>query len=172
MQYPLSSGSSPNILESSKDQEVVVDLTNNKLEEVVLDQDQMKKVQNHDNKPRAMSRSAMVKAVCSDLDKENEHILIAEKYQEKPVKHVCMVDKPQIFPAASSMTTRAVIETSSANSSAEYPAPNHPKGINRMTRKFFFFFFFFASLTSGTYSLCCEMFYEGVFLILLICLMS
>ena len=152
MQYPLSSGSSPNILESSKDQEVVVDLTNNKLEEVVLEQNQdVKKVQNHD-KPRAMSRSAMVKAVCSDLDKENEHILIAEKYQEKPVKHVCMVDKPQIFPAASSMTTRAVIETSSANSSAEYPVPNHPKGINRMTRKFLCFVFLLLQLLVHIYS--------------------
>ena len=100
----------------------------------------MKKVQNHggQDRPRAMSRSAMVKAVCSDLEKE-EHILM----QEKPVKNVCLVDKPQIFPASSSMTTRAVIETSSSsssnpNSSAEYSTPNHPKGINRMTRKFFF----------------------------------
>ena len=160
MQYPLASGSSPNILESSNPGAPSgAQDNNNKQEEV--DGIDMKKVQNHgdnngrgpggqgiENRPRALSRSAMVKAVCTDLDKDldKEHGILMRTEQEKPVKNVCLVDKPQIFPAASSMTTRAVIETSSANSSAEYPTPNHPKGINRMTRKFLFFMYlpFFA----------------------------
>ena len=148
MQYPLASGSSPNILESSNPGAGAPSAPDNNNKQEEVDGIDMKKVQNHgdprgvgqgDNRPRALSRSAMVKAVCTDLDKEAaaaEHIL--GNIQEKPVKNVCLVDKPQIFPAASSMTTRAVIETSSANSSAEYPTPNHPKGINRMTCMFFF----------------------------------
>ena len=51
--------------------------------------------------PRAVSRSAMVKAVVAS---ETQEELV-----EKPVKNVCLVDKPQIFPSGNSMTTRAVI---------------------------------------------------------------
>ena len=51
--------------------------------------------------PRAVSRSAMVKAVVAS---ETQEELV-----EKPVKNVCLVDKPQIFPSGNSLTTRAVI---------------------------------------------------------------
>ena len=81
-------------------------------------------LQNH---PRAVSRSAMVKAVVASESRNEEEV-------EKPVKNVCLVDTPQIFPAGNAMTTRAVIE-SSTGSSTEYVAPNHPKGINRMSCK-------------------------------------
>ena len=110
MQYS-NSNSSPNILE---------DDTTTKAKNMSEEVDD-KKVPHH----RALSRSAMVKAV---VNESNE--------AEKPVKNVCLVDKPQIFPASSSMTTRATIEMSSSSSSAEYPTPNHPKGINRMTCEF------------------------------------
>ena len=52
--------------------------------------------------PRAVSRSAMVKAVVASETQE-------EVVLEKPVKNVCLVEKPQIFPLGNSMTTRAVI---------------------------------------------------------------
>ena len=86
--------------------------------------------------PRAVSRAAMVKAVVEQEDLE----------MEKPVKNVCLVDTPQIFPATTSMTTRAVIESTA--SSAEYVAPNHPKGINRMSRKHFSLIIFSRFLSS------------------------
>lgn len=130
MQYPMSSsGSSPNILENDSSD----NNKNNNLEEVGnTNENDMKKVQHHAGAgPRALSRSAMVKAVVAN---SNDQLHEANEI-EKPVKNVCLVDKPQIFPATSSMTTRAVIEMSSSSSSAEYPTPNHPKGINRMTRK-------------------------------------
>lgn len=118
MQYP---GSSPDILETTESKEPQVPAPEKEL------------CQTSDRNggggggggPRAVSRSAMVKAV---VEQEEE--------LEKPVKNVCLVDTPQIFPATTSMTTRAVIESASA-SSAEYVAPNHPKGINRMSRKHF-----------------------------------
>ena len=129
MQYPLASGSSPNILEHGEPK--------NSGEEAEND---TKKVQHHG--PRAMSRSAMVKAVVasSSAAATSNDKLTGDDLgtSEKPVKNVCLVDKPQIFPAPASMTTRAVIEVSSSSSSAEYPTPNHPKGINRMTCRFCF----------------------------------
>ena len=123
--YTYGSGSSPNILDSHSNS------NNNKkiTEEEVVDNDNTtsinSKVQNH---PRAVSRSAMVKAVVASESVDSEAI------DNKPVKNVCLVDTPQIFPAGNAMTTRAVIE-SSTGSSTEYVAPNHPKGINRMSCK-------------------------------------
>ena len=108
MQYP---GSSPDILESSESSK----------------DPEKSGPQPGQIGPRAVSRAAMVKAVVEQEDLEIE----------KPVKNVCLVDTPQIFPATTSMTTRAVIESTA--SSAEYVAPNHPKGINRMSRKHFSF---------------------------------
>jgi hypothetical protein len=127
MQYPYSSGSSPNILESSSSDNI----------EEVSDTDHHggKKVQSHPGPPRAMSRSAMVKA-CSAGDNKNEIS------NEKPTKNVSLVDTPQIFPSGTSMTTRAVIE-SSASSSGECQAPNHPRGINRLNCEYRTIFFRF-----------------------------
>ena len=119
MQYP---GSSPDILETTESKEP----------QVPAPEKELGPTPNGGNgggggggPPRAVSRSAMVKAV------------VEQEEEEKPVKNVCLVDTPQIFPATTSMTTRAVIE-SAASSSAEYVAPNHPKGINRMSRKLSF----------------------------------
>ena len=109
MQYP---GSSPDILETTESKEPQMPAPEKEC-----------KNPNGGPGPRAVSRAAMVKAV------------VEQEEEEKPVKNVCLVDTPQIFPATTSMTTRAVIESAS---SAEYVAPNHPKGINRMSRKRFF----------------------------------
>ena len=120
MQYPLAGGSSPNILESSP--------PNNISSQTDQPEEVQRTPSGGDNKKHwpVLSRSAMVKAVVANSDKT----------EEKPVKSVCLVDKPQIFPAGSAMTTRAVIETSSSGSSAEYPTPSHhPKGINRLNCK-------------------------------------
>ena len=67
------------------------------------------KMQNHHHPPpsgpRAVSRSAMVKAVVASesLEQPENHGV------DKPVKNVCLVDTPQIFPSGNAMTTRAVI---------------------------------------------------------------
>lgn len=119
MQYP---GSSPDILETTESKEPQVPAPE---KELCQTSDRNGGGGGGGGGPRAVSRSAMVKAV---VEQEEE--------LEKPVKNVCLVDTPQIFPATTSMTTRAVIESASA-SSAEYVAPNHPKGINRMSRKHF-----------------------------------
>ena len=116
MQYP---GSSPDILESSESSK----------------DPEKSGPQPGQIGPRAVSRAAMVKAVVEQEDLEIE----------KPVKNVCLVDTPQIFPATTSMTTRAVIESTA--SSAEYVAPNHPKGINRMSRKEHLIFSRFLSIS-------------------------
>ena len=68
------------------------------------------KMQNHHHPPpsgpRAVSRSAMVKAVVASesLEQPENHGV-----DNKPVKNVCLVDTPQIFPTGNAMTTRAVI---------------------------------------------------------------
>ena len=111
MQYP---GSSPDILETTESKEPQMPAPEKECKNPIP---------NGGPGPRAVSRAAMVKAV------------VEQEEEEKPVKNVCLVDTPQIFPATTSMTTRAVIESAS---SAEYVAPNHPKGINRMSRKRFF----------------------------------
>lgn len=118
------------------------------------------KMQNHHHPPpsgpRAVSRSAMVKAVVASesLEQPENHGV------DKPVKNVCLVDTPQIFPSGNAMTTRAVIgnnisniegdnfcllpkfapfllfpESTSGSSNEYNVAPNHPKGINRMSCK-------------------------------------
>ena len=118
-------------------------------------------MQNHHHPPpsgpRAVSRSAMVKAVVASesLEQPENHGV------DKPVKNVCLVDTPQIFPSGNAMTTRAVIgnifkekklgrhfvllpkyatffifpESTSGSSNEYNVAPNHPKGINRMSCK-------------------------------------
>ena len=88
--------------------------SNNKIsDEVDNDNSNNNKMQNHHHPPpssggpRAVSRSAMVKAVVAseslEREPENPH------HVDKPVKNVCLVDTPQIFPTGNAMTTRAVI---------------------------------------------------------------
>jgi len=129
--YTYSSGSSPNILDSSSNG---VDSNNKISDEVDNDNsNNNNKMQNHHHPPpsgpRAVSRSAMVKAVVASesLEQPENHGV------DKPVKNVCLVDTPQIFPSGNAMTTRAVIESTSGSSNEYNVAPNHPKGINRMS---------------------------------------
>jgi len=130
--YNYGSGSSPNILNST-DNSNNANNNNTKANEE-NENDANARIESNSKlapnlppppQPRAVSRSAMVKAVVAS---ETQEELV-----EKPVKNVCLVDKPQIFPSGNSMTTRAVIESSSGSSTEYVAPPNPPKGINRMS---------------------------------------
>ena len=110
--YTYGSGSSPNILNST-DNSNASNNNNNNINNTKANEenenDANARIESNSKLapnpppqvPRAVSRSAMVKAVVAS---ETQEELV-----EKPVKNVCLVDKPQIFPSGNSLTTRAVI---------------------------------------------------------------